>query len=132
MVETVRSVMDRLEARRQEEIEIPPDGLSLELLRAVYRANHLPLVTRIRAAAMCLKHEFPSLGVSINVNETEDFAQRLDRAIYRANLAKAIEHQPTNGSDVSNGQSEVIGTELKPIERAPLSRIYSNRFRRRL
>ena len=115
------------------EVKIPPDGLSLDLLRAVYRANHLPLVTRVRAAMACLKHEFPSLGVSINVNETDDFAQRLDRAIQRANGAKLIEAQLTNGAEViEQPTNEPEPTELKPIEPAPLTRIYSNRFRRRL
>jgi len=32
--------------RQQENVEIGPTDLSIDLLRAVYRANHLPLTTR--------------------------------------------------------------------------------------
>src|SRR5262249_2322876 len=71
-----------------ENVEIGPNEISLDLLRAVYRSNHLPLHTRMRAAMAALKHEVPTLGVSIVVNDA-DIAARLDRAIARiANAEK--------------------------------------------
>jgi hypothetical protein len=78
MPETIHSVLDKIENRQPkagpkmlqgENVEIGPNDLSLDLLRAVYRANHLPLTTRMRAAISALKHEVPALGVQFVVNE---------------------------------------------------------------
>ena len=63
---------------------MPPNGIFLDLLRAIYRSNSLPLPVRMRAAMACLQHEVPKLGVSVVVNDP-DIAARLDRAIERAN-----------------------------------------------
>jgi hypothetical protein len=51
----------------------------------------------MRAAGMAIPFEHPKLGVSMNVQMSEEFGQRLERAIARATEAyepKAIEHQP--------------------------------------
>src|SRR5262249_42082756 len=110
--------------------EIGPNDLSIDLLRAVYRNNQLPLSTRMRAAISALKHEVPSLGISVVVGD-EDIATKLDRAIARITAA-------TNNQDAVNG-GELVSTPIPqpepqpaPILPAPLSRIYSNRFRRRV
>jgi len=117
-----------------EGVEIPSEGLSIDLLRAVYRNNQLELSTRMRAASLAIPYECARLGVSVVVNNTQDFASLLDARIARFEQMKLIEAQPTNNPEPTNGngseRSEV--TEVKPIDRAPLSRIYSNRFRRRL
>ena len=46
--------------KKSQEIEIAPDGLSLDLLRAVYRSNHLPLPIRMRATMACFLISFRS------------------------------------------------------------------------
>jgi hypothetical protein len=78
--------------RGPEEIEIPADGISLDLLRAVYRNNQLPLTTRMRAAIAALPFEVPKLAVTAVVSE-QDFATLLDRRLKRIEemKAKAIE-----------------------------------------
>ena len=69
-----------LEPKRDEAIEVAPDGTSLDLLRAIYRRADLPLSTRIRAATAALPHEHPKLAVTAMVT-SGDFAIQLDRAI---------------------------------------------------
>jgi len=65
-----------------ENVEIGPNDLSIDLLRAVYRNNQLPLTTRMRAAISALKHEVPALIATAVVNE-QSFAEILDRRIAR-------------------------------------------------
>jgi hypothetical protein len=95
MVETVEMVLDRLE-QKQNEIEIPTNGTSLDLLQAVYRRSDLPLMTRMRAAGLALPHEHPKLAVQALITE-QDIAAVLDRriahyqALQRANGSKQIE-----------------------------------------
>jgi hypothetical protein len=82
--------------RQLENVEIGPNDLSIDLLRAVYRNNQLPLTTRMRAAMAALKHEVPALIATAVVNEG-DFATILDRRIVRLQeieSAKLIEAQP--------------------------------------
>ena len=78
---------------RPSEIEIPPDGISLDLLRAVYRSSSIPLSVRIRAAGLAIPYETPKLMVSAQINEN-NFAELLDRRLRRMEEAKLIEHQP--------------------------------------
>src|ERR1700730_19242279 len=77
---------------RPSEIEIPPDGISLDLLRAVYRSSSIPLSVRIRAAGLAIPYETPKLMVSAQINEN-NFAELLDRRLRRMEEAKLIEHQ---------------------------------------
>jgi|SRR5262245_17876592 len=81
--------------KMNEEIEISPDGLSIDLLRAVYRNSSLPLPTRLRAAIAALKHEVPALIATAIVNEGS-FADLLDRRLKRIEQAKLIDAKPTN------------------------------------
>ena len=110
-----------------ENVEIGPNGLSLDLLRAVYRNNQLPLTTRMRAAISALKHEVPTLGISVVVND-DAIATRLDRALARI--------AATNNQNVVNGAATIPEPTIQPEPRpspplpAPLTRLYSSRFRR--
>jgi len=65
-----------------EEIEIPPNGISLDLLRAVYRNKSLPLPTRMRAAGMAIPFECAKLMATAIINENS-FAELLDKRLER-------------------------------------------------
>ena len=67
----------------------PPNGMSLDLLRAVYRNPSIPLPVRLRAAMACLPHEAPKLAVTYQASET-DFAEMLDRRIKHMEQMKMI------------------------------------------
>src|SRR6516165_9233354 len=63
----------------------------------LHRNPSLPLHTRIRAAMSCLKHEHPTLGIQMLVDNQQDFAQLLDTRIARLKqmeAAKLIEAKP--------------------------------------
>ena len=94
------------------EIEIPPNGISLDLLQAIYRSTAQPLSVRIRCAVAALPHEAPKLIAQAQISEG-DFATLLEQRIKRFNEAKMIEHKP-----------QVI--ESKP----PIPRVADKRFRR--
>jgi len=90
------------EDKKTQEIEIPADGISLDLLKAVYRNSSLPLTTRMRAAIAALPFESPKLAVTAVVSE-QDFATLLDRRLKRIEemKANAIEATPViNGEKV--------------------------------
>jgi hypothetical protein len=77
-------------------VELAPNGMSLDLLRAVYRNSAIPLSTRIRCAVAALPHEFPRLQVTAQVTD-QDFASLLDeriRNMERVNNGRAIEAKP--------------------------------------
>ena len=62
------------------EFEIGPNGMGLDLLRAVYRNSSVELSTRMKAAALCLPYEAPKLAVTALISES-DFASVLDRRL---------------------------------------------------
>jgi hypothetical protein len=120
MMETIGAVLDRIEKRANPEaIEISPNGISLDLLRAVYRNSSLPLQVRIRAAGLALLHEVPKLAVTAVVSE-RDFASLLDQRLKRIEEMRLIEAQPS----INNGNGPEV--EIKP----PLPRVPDKRFRR--
>jgi hypothetical protein len=98
---------DLFEDNKPGEIEIPPNGTSLDLLQAVYRRTDLPLTTRMRAAGLALPHEHPKLAVQALITE-QDIAAVLDKRIahYQA-LQRA------------NGSSKLIEATAEPIEAEP-------------
>jgi len=75
--------------RQPDEIEIPPNGNSLDLLQAIYRCSPLPLTTRMRAALGAIQHEVPKLLATAIIQEN-DLATLLDRRIARY---QEMEHQ---------------------------------------
>ena len=138
MAETIGGVLDRMETTHQrqvnrvnvENVEIGPTDLSLDLLRAVYRANHLPLTTRMRAAISALKHEVPTLGISVVVND-DAIATRLDRALARiaATNNNHANETVTHEETITEPPIEPEPQPSPPLP-APLTRLYSSRFRR--
>ena len=64
------------------EIELPPNGTSLDLLRAIYRSPSLPLSVRMRAAGLAIPYEVPKLAVTALGSE-QSFAQLLDARLKR-------------------------------------------------
>jgi len=84
----MRSLIEDEGSKKSQEIEIPSDGISLDLLRAVYRNSSLALTTRMRAAIAALPHEVPKLAVTAVVSE-QDFATVLDRRLKRIEEMKA-------------------------------------------
>src|SRR6516164_8434946 len=119
----------RVNGMNAENVEIGPTDLSIDLLRAVYRNNQLPLTTRMRAAISALKHEVPTLGISVVVND-DDIATRLDRAIARIAAA--------NNQKVINGRTVVPEPTIQPEPKpspplpAPLNRLYNKKLYRRI
>src|SRR5215468_7141674 len=104
------------EDKMPQEIEIPADGISLDLLRAVYRNNQLPLTTRMRAAIAALPFEVPKLAVTAVVSE-QDFATLLDRRLARIAQAKASATNP----QMIDGEPQV---EVKPASPRLADRCY--------
>src|SRR5262245_45838115 len=85
---------------REATVEIGPNGMSLDLLRAVYRNPRVDLSIRMRAAMACLPFEAPKLAVTAVVSET-DFATVLER---RLNHLKQIEEMKANSTPVIESQ----------------------------
>jgi hypothetical protein len=104
---------DVFEDRKENLIEIGPNGMSIDLLRAVYRNPSIPLPVRIRCAVAALPFEMPKLAVTAMVTE-QDFATLLDQRIKRMEQMERSEAQPQT-------------IEAKP---PPLPRLADRRFRR--
>ena len=96
------------------QMEIGPNGTSLQLLQTVYRNPSIALSVRMRAAVAALPFEFPKLAVTAVVSE-QNFAELLDRRLKR--IAE-LEATPINAN-----KPEI---EVKP----PMPRIADRRFRR--
>jgi uncharacterized metal-binding protein YceD (DUF177 family) len=102
---------------KPKEIELPPNGNSLDLLRAVYRNPALALPVRMRAAIAALPFELPKLAVTAVINE-QNFAEVLDR---RLKKLAALE----NGKAIEATKPEP-DIEIKP----PMPRLADRRYRR--
>jgi hypothetical protein len=105
----MRSLIEDESFKKQQEIEIPADGISLDLLRAAYRSNQLPLTTRMRAAIAALPFESPKLAVTAVVSE-QDFATVLDRRLKRIEEMKANAIEATPVID-----GEKVDVRLPPV-----------------
>jgi hypothetical protein len=103
---------------REATFEIGPNGMAVDLLRAVYRNPSVDLSIRMRAAMACLPHEVPKLAVTAVVSE-QDFATVLDRRLKRIEEMKLIEAKPT-----------IDGVEGKPVDVRLPPVVPDRRFRR--
>jgi|SRR5262245_6895177 len=106
--------------KKSEPLDLGPEAISLDLLRAVYRDPTLALTTRMRAAIAALPHEVPRLAVTAQVTDM-GVAELLDRRLKRLEEMKLIE---ANGAKVIDAQPQPV--ETKP----PLARTPDRRFRR--
>src|SRR5262245_8402870 len=96
MMETIGTVLDRIEAQQTMTLQLRPEANSLSFLQAVYRNQGLALPVRMRAAIAALPFEVPKLAVTAVVSE-KDFAMVLDQRLKRIAETKLIEAKPTNG-----------------------------------
>jgi hypothetical protein len=109
-------VLDRIEAQQANSLQLRPDAMSIDLLRAVYRNPSIPLPVRIRCAVAALPHEVPRLAVTALVNE-QSFAELLEKRIKRM--------------EAMNGQPPSQGPQTQMIETPrPLPRLNDRRYRR--
>src|SRR5262245_47157255 len=114
--------------KKEEEVEMPTNGMAIDLLRVVYRCAGLPLATRMRAAMAALPFESPKLAVIAQVQEN-DLAELLDRRL------RKIEEMKANGKLIdtpklieppSTPQPIAAQVEIKP----PKPHVNDRRFRR--
>jgi hypothetical protein len=108
MTETVGMVLDRIEAQQANSLQLRPDAMSIDLLRAVYRNPSIPLPVRMRAAIAALPHETPKLAVMGLINE-QSFAEVLERR-----LRHMAQLEANNGNP--QPQTQMIETP-KPLPR---------------
>jgi hypothetical protein len=98
------------------EIEIGPNGMSIDLLRAVYRNPSIPLPVRIRCAVAALPHEVPAS--KWRPRSMSNHSLRL----LEARIKKF---------EAMNGQTKTQVIDHPQIEAPkPLPRIADRRFRR--
>ena len=103
-------LFDDKKMKGPEEIEIPPNGNSLDLLQAIYRCRSLPLTTRMRAALGAIQHEVPKLLATAIIQEN-DLATLLDRRIARyqeMERTKLIEHNGNATNGDGNDRTEPV------------------------
>jgi len=131
MAETIHAVLDRIETQQANALVLGPNEISLDLLRAVYRNNQLPLPTRMRAAIAALPHEVPRLAVTAQVTDM-GVAELLDRRLKRIEQMRLLENKTITGETVVSERA--IDPEPQPSTPlpAPLNRLYDKRRYRRI
>ena len=100
--------------------DIGPNGMSIDLLQAVYRNSSIDLSVRMRSAALAIAYELPKLQMIAQVTE-HDFAVLLDRRI--ENMKRIENGQQTKPQQATNGGTAVEITK-------PLPRLPDRRYRR--
>jgi hypothetical protein len=113
-----------IEDEPDDKLGFPSDGMSLDLLRAIYRSRSQPLGVRMRAAIAALPHEAPRLQVTAQINENS-FAKLLDARIAKL---RAIEAGQTFEPQAL---IEAVAAPAPPVEtKPPAPRTPDRRFRR--
>src|SRR5215471_19322789 len=131
MAETIHAVLDRIETQQANALVLGPNEISLDLLRAVYRNNQLPLPTRMRAAIAALPHEVPRLAVTAQVTDM-GVAELLDRRLKRIEEMRLLENKGVNGGTTITDRTIDPEPQPAPPTPAPLNRIYDKRRYRRI
>ena len=101
----------------KDEIELAPDGLSIDLLRAVYRNPALDLSVRMRAASMAIAYEMPKLMAVAQVSE-KSFADLLDK---RLQNLKRLEQINGDGGAPKQIEARPIEVDGPRLNRRPLT-----------
>ena len=100
---------------------VPADIDAYGYLQGVYQGRWPYEPHRVRAARECLPFERPKLAVTAIINEPEDFAARLERAIERSRQSRAI-------PEVIEPEPEVIEPPTSDLTLRPS--VPDRRFRR--
>jgi hypothetical protein len=89
------AILNKIEA---EAVQSAPEGeTALGLLQAIYKNKHAPLSLRMRAATIAIQYESPRLAVTGYIKDQNTFAEALERAVMRSNVAmKVIELKPNS------------------------------------
>jgi hypothetical protein len=94
MAETIYQALDRIDRTWAEpQVDVGPQGSSLDLLSAIYRDPTRPLTVRMRAAIAALPFEHPKLAVVANIG-AEGFADALEEAMARSGKSVVIHATP--------------------------------------
>lgn len=120
---------DVFEERKENLIEIGSEGMSIDLLRAVYRNPAIPLPVRIRCAVAALPHEVPRLQVVAQVDE-QGFAELLERRLKRIDAMNGKAIDQTNGKDHPHAQAHPHMAPITAEPPKPMSRTTDRRYRR--
>ena len=73
----------------------------LDFLRAVYLNDQLPLSVRMRAAEAAAPYCHPKLTATAFLNDSEAFAERLERALNRSNVRCQRQFESDPGLSIS-------------------------------
>jgi len=130
MTKAISMVLDRIEAQRDNQLDLGPTATALDLLQAVYRDPAQELHTRIRCAMACLPFQSPKLIATAVMNENS-FADLLERRLRRLQEMKLIEQKPIAQPETDTTTAEPEPSIDLPSGKsapAPLSRLYSTRM----
>jgi hypothetical protein len=104
---------------------------ALSYLQLIYRDPALSTAVRMRAAAFAIPYESPKLIATAVMNEGS-FAELLDRRLERMKQMQLLENNGVSAeTTIADRTIEPEPVRSPPLP-SPLSRVYSNRFRRRI
>ena len=81
--------------KASDELELPPQATSLDLLQAVYRNPGFALHVRMRAAMAAIPFEHAKLAVTALIPDSGDrFAEQLEKAVARSGRVLELRAEP--------------------------------------